>query len=254
MFELYLGGGLLTSENGSIAVLAGSTLGGGTVVNYMNCIRTPQHIRDEWAQHGLDGIDAPAYERDHIDAVSERLGTNTEMTRQNGTHQLLMQGLDALGHRAPADRAQRGSRRRPRVLRLLLDGMPARVQALHDEDLAAGCLRRGRALCRAVPRRPGARGGRPRRGRGRDHHARRRQRNGAHGRGADRRGRVRRGRVAGAPAALRDRRARGRQAPAPAPRVLGERHLRRSGGRLAAASSSRWCRTPSPGSRTATAS
>ena len=97
MFELYLGGGLLTSENGSIAVLAGSTLGGGTVVNYMNCIRTPQHIRDEWARHGLDGIDADDYERDHIDAVSERLGTNTEMTRQNGTHQLLMQGLDALG-------------------------------------------------------------------------------------------------------------------------------------------------------------
>jgi choline dehydrogenase-like flavoprotein len=97
MFELYLGGGLLTSENGSIAVLAGSTLGGGTVVNYMNCIRTPQAIRDEWAQHGVEGIDAPDYERDHIDVVSERLGTNTEMTRQNGTHQLLMQGLDALG-------------------------------------------------------------------------------------------------------------------------------------------------------------
>ena len=98
MFELYLGGGLLTSEDGSIAVLAGSTLGGGTVVNYMNCIRTPQHIRDEWAEHGLEGLDEEAYERDHIDAVSERLGTNTEMTRQNGTHQLLMQGLDALGH------------------------------------------------------------------------------------------------------------------------------------------------------------
>ena len=97
MFELYLGGGLLTSEDGSIAVLAGSTLGGGTVVNYMNCIRTPQHIRDEWAAHGLEGLDAPDYERDHIDVVSERLGTNTEMTRQNGTHQLLMQGLDALG-------------------------------------------------------------------------------------------------------------------------------------------------------------
>jgi len=97
MFELYLGGGLATSEDGSIAVLAGSTLGGGTVVNYMNCIRTPQHIRDEWAQHGLEGIDTPDYERDHIDAVSERLGTNTEMTRQNGTHQLLMQGLDSLG-------------------------------------------------------------------------------------------------------------------------------------------------------------
>src|SRR3954451_11008480 len=89
--ELYLGGGLLTSENGSIAVLAGSTLGGGTVVNYMNCIRTPQHIRDEWAhEHGLEGVDAPEYETQHIDAVWQRLGANTEMTRQNGIHQRLM--------------------------------------------------------------------------------------------------------------------------------------------------------------------
>jgi hypothetical protein len=38
MFELYLGGGMLSSEDGSIAILAGSTLGGGTVVNYMNCV------------------------------------------------------------------------------------------------------------------------------------------------------------------------------------------------------------------------
>jgi choline dehydrogenase-like flavoprotein len=97
MFELYLGGGLLASEDGSIAVLAGSTLGGGTVVNYMNCIRTPQHVREEWASHGLEGLDDPSYERDHIDAVWSRLGANTEMTRQNGVHQRLMSALDARG-------------------------------------------------------------------------------------------------------------------------------------------------------------
>ena len=44
MQELYYGGGLATSEDGSIAILAGSTLGGGTVVNYMNCIPTPERI------------------------------------------------------------------------------------------------------------------------------------------------------------------------------------------------------------------
>jgi choline dehydrogenase-like flavoprotein len=97
MLELYLGGGLLASENGSIAVLAGSTLGGGTVVNYMNCIRTPQRIREEWAQLGVEGIDDPSYERDHIDVVWERLGANTEMTRQNEIHQRLMKALDARG-------------------------------------------------------------------------------------------------------------------------------------------------------------
>ncbi len=101
MFELYLGGGLAASEDGSIAVLAGSTLGGGTVVNYMNCIRTPQHIRREWAEHGVAGIDQPAYD-EHIDAVWKRLGVNDTATSQNRTHKRMIAGCDELGysHRA----------------------------------------------------------------------------------------------------------------------------------------------------------
>ena len=97
--ELYYGGGLATSEDGSISILAGSTLGGGTVVNYMNCIPTPERIIREWSGHGLEGMDDPdAYTRDHIQTVLERLGANTEATKQNGTHTRLMAGLDALGH------------------------------------------------------------------------------------------------------------------------------------------------------------
>src|SRR4051794_40391248 len=98
MQELYYGGGLAASEDGSISILAGQTLGGGTVVNYMNCIRTPDHIREEWASHGLEGLDSPDYERDHIDVVMERLNANAEATTQNGTHQRLMAGLDAMGY------------------------------------------------------------------------------------------------------------------------------------------------------------
>src|SRR3954452_2592775 len=96
MQELYYGGGLASSEDGSLAILAGQTLGGGTVVNYMNCIRTPDHIREEWASHGLEGLDSPDYERDHIDVVMERLNANAEATTQNGTHQRLMAGLVAM--------------------------------------------------------------------------------------------------------------------------------------------------------------
>jgi choline dehydrogenase-like flavoprotein len=97
MFELYLGGGLAGSEDGSIAVLAGSTLGGGTVVNYMNCIRTPQAIREEWAAHGITGIDEPGYE-DHIDAVWKRLGVNDTATSQNRTHKRLIAACEELGY------------------------------------------------------------------------------------------------------------------------------------------------------------
>jgi choline dehydrogenase-like flavoprotein len=96
--ELYYGGGLATSEDGSLAILAGSTLGGGTVVNYMNCIPTPEHITREWAAHGLVGLDDhDAYTREHVDVVMKRINANTEATAQNGTHQKLMQALDSMG-------------------------------------------------------------------------------------------------------------------------------------------------------------
>ena len=94
--ELYLGGGLLASEDGSIAVLAGATLGGGTVVNYMNCIRTPEHIRREWAEHGIEGIDELDYDQ-HIDAVWDRLQVNVEATSQNRPHRKLIQAMEACG-------------------------------------------------------------------------------------------------------------------------------------------------------------
>jgi choline dehydrogenase-like flavoprotein len=101
MFELYLGGGLAASEDGSIAVLAGSTLGGGTVVNYMNCIRTPERIRAEWASMGIDGLDSPDFDR-HIEAIWERLSVNDGATSQNRTHKKLIAACDELGypHRA----------------------------------------------------------------------------------------------------------------------------------------------------------
>ncbi len=96
MFELYLGGGMVSSEDGSIAVFAGSTLGGGTIVNYMNCLRTPDHIRREWQEHGIDGIADLAYD-EHIDAVLERVSANSDATTQNRQHKKLIKALDQLG-------------------------------------------------------------------------------------------------------------------------------------------------------------
>jgi choline dehydrogenase-like flavoprotein len=97
MLELYLGGGLLASEDGSITILAGSTLGGGTVVNYMNCIRTPENIRREWAVMGIEGIDQPDYDA-HIDAIWERLSVNDAATSQNRTHKKLIDACEKLGY------------------------------------------------------------------------------------------------------------------------------------------------------------
>ncbi len=101
-FELYHGGALATSQSGSISILAGSTLGGGTVVNYMNCVRTPESILAEWEAQGLAGVSSSSFAEDHIDVVMERIGANTEATRQNRTHQKMLEACDQLGyeHRA----------------------------------------------------------------------------------------------------------------------------------------------------------
>ena len=230
MTELYYGGGLATSEDGSIAILAGSTLGGGTVVNYMNCIPTPERIVSEWAGHGLAGLDDyDSYKREHIDVVMGRINANTEATTQNGTHTRLMEALDALGMEHRPDRAQRKPRRRRGQLRLLPVRMSAGLQALGDEDVAAGRVGQRRAGGRRLPRRQDPRAGGRGQGRRGHRHPRRRLHHRAHSRGSDGRGGVRLGRVPGAAVALGHRRAGRRQAPSGPPGVRGLGRVRRAG-------------------------
>ena len=54
MLNLYENGGLLTSEDGNISILAGSSLGGGTTVNWSASFRTPEHVLEDWINLGLD--------------------------------------------------------------------------------------------------------------------------------------------------------------------------------------------------------
>ena len=57
---MYLDHGLTSTSDLGIAILAGSTLGGGTVVNWATCFAPPDWLRTEWAAgHGLEGFDGP---------------------------------------------------------------------------------------------------------------------------------------------------------------------------------------------------
>jgi hypothetical protein len=94
--EMYLRGGLWWPESGSIGILAGATLGGGTVINSMICLRPPQEIRKAWAAMGLDGVDGPEFDA-HLDAVSERIHVNTERTIPNRVNELMAEALEARG-------------------------------------------------------------------------------------------------------------------------------------------------------------
>ena len=46
--ENFLGKALLANESGSLSILAGSGLGGGTVINYTTSFRLPDSVADEW--------------------------------------------------------------------------------------------------------------------------------------------------------------------------------------------------------------
>ena len=94
--NLYWRGGATPSADMNISILAGATLGGGSTINWTNCLRTRPWVREEWAQHGLEGVDGPDYDR-HLDEVSRRIGVNDECSQLNGPNQRIKDGADKLG-------------------------------------------------------------------------------------------------------------------------------------------------------------
>lgn len=94
--SMYWRGGPTPTGDQNVAIMAGATLGGGTVVNWTNCLRTKPWVREEWARHGLDYMTDPDYER-HFDEVLARISGTTECSDLNGPHQRIREGADKLG-------------------------------------------------------------------------------------------------------------------------------------------------------------
>ena len=84
------------SADGQIALLAGRGLGGGTVVNYTTSFRTPDHVRQEWADLGAKQFASTEYD-DALDAVCARLGVNTDHDKAAPRDAILERGARALG-------------------------------------------------------------------------------------------------------------------------------------------------------------
>lgn len=90
-------GGIAVSADGNVGLLAGATLGGGTTINWHNCVKPSEAVRQEWARdHGLTDIDSPEFDR-HLDAVLTRMKANDRCSDFNGPHQRMAEGAKALG-------------------------------------------------------------------------------------------------------------------------------------------------------------
>ena len=93
---MYDAGGLLATRDLGLVVLQGSTLGGGTVINYTTSFATPDAVRGEWARvHGLPHFESAEY-TGALAAVAARLGVNTDHARPSGRDQILIRGLERL--------------------------------------------------------------------------------------------------------------------------------------------------------------
>jgi choline dehydrogenase-like flavoprotein len=103
--RIYLDGGLASTSDRGVSILAGRCLGGGTVVNFTTSLRTPDLIRRQWE----DTTGSPMFAADSfnaaLDTVSERLHVNTLHNRRSRRDELLELGLRSLGwHVAPMPR------------------------------------------------------------------------------------------------------------------------------------------------------
>ena len=216
--NLYWRGGPNPTGDMNISLQAGSCLGGGTVVNWTNSLKTKPWVREQWAREfGLEDVGTEEWER-HVDAVWQRLGVNEDCSDLNVPHQLMQAGAQALGWSfTPHHPQHRSQALRPRLRRLHGLRRPVRRQELDPAHVPPGRRRARRADPRQHVRAEGADGERARRGRRRrphrsgDRRDARRQRDRAARRGGRRRAGVPR-----AAAALRDRRPGRGPAPAPA--------------------------------------
>ena len=95
--NLFLRGGFFPSADGMVSIAAGSTVGGGSTVNWSNSLLTPATVRASWAKDGLTDVDTPAFD-DHLQAVFDRINCNDKVATQNGPHQRLREGAAKLGY------------------------------------------------------------------------------------------------------------------------------------------------------------
>ncbi|NKY49029.1 GMC family oxidoreductase [Nocardia vermiculata] len=95
LLNLYAPGPPATSE-GQLTLVAGTCLGGGTVVNWSTALPTPDEVRAEWAGLGVSQFAGAEY-GDALDAVLARLGVNDRHSPLSARDSVLERGATALG-------------------------------------------------------------------------------------------------------------------------------------------------------------
>jgi len=93
----YLDGGLLMTQSGSMPLLAGSCVGGGTVINYTTSLPLPGSVREEWDALAESSLFGSRRFGESLERVSRRLGLSTVWNTPGARDRILEEGCRALG-------------------------------------------------------------------------------------------------------------------------------------------------------------
>jgi choline dehydrogenase-like flavoprotein len=95
--NMYWRGGPTPTADMNVSLQAGFCLGGGTVINWTNSLRTTPWVREQWEREfGLEGLAGSDFDR-HLDAVWQRLSVNDRCSELNRPQERMKAGAEALG-------------------------------------------------------------------------------------------------------------------------------------------------------------
>ncbi|KAJ4774270.1 Long-chain-alcohol oxidase [Rhynchospora pubera] len=97
MKEMYESGGILCTSDITTLIIAGSTVGGGSAINWSACIKTPDNVLSEWGkENGLALFDSLKYKK-AMDLVFERLGVTHKCVQEGFQNIVMRKGCEELG-------------------------------------------------------------------------------------------------------------------------------------------------------------
>ena len=94
---MYENKGIVSTEDSAMTVLAGSTFGGGSTINWSASLQTPAGVRKDWTKKtGIEWFVQPEFQNS-LDYVCDRMGVSTEHIKHNFANSKLFEGSKKLG-------------------------------------------------------------------------------------------------------------------------------------------------------------
>lgn len=96
--DLYQEGGIRRTTDGSVLLVQGRNVGGGTTINWCSTFRTPDQTLAYWRdRYGLKGCE-PADMAPYFESMERRLNVSEWLAPPNRNNAILQEGAEALGY------------------------------------------------------------------------------------------------------------------------------------------------------------